>query len=132
MKRTILIFVIAILVLASAALWFFTSSKAFKPVDILQFGVILVLVGFGLFFGYKRLTSVRRREPVEDELSKKVVQKAAALSYFISLYIWVFMIWLKDRVSLDTEEVLGSGILAMAVTFGVTWAIVHFRGIRNE
>lgn len=132
MKRTILIFVIAILVLASAALWFFTSSKAFKPVDILQFGVILVLVGFGLFFGYKRLTSVRRREPVEDELSKKVVQKAASLSYFISLYIWVFMIWLKDRVSLDTEEVLGSGILAMAVTFGVTWAIVHFRGIRNE
>jgi hypothetical protein len=49
MKRTILIFVISALVLASTALWYFTLST--------------------------------------------VMQKAAALSYFISLYIWVFMIW---------------------------------------
>jgi len=89
-------------------------------------------VGYGLFFGYKRLTSVKRGEPVEDELSKKVVQKAAALSYFISLYLWVFMIWLKDRVALDTEELLGSGILAMAVIFGISWVVINFRGIKND
>jgi peptidoglycan/LPS O-acetylase OafA/YrhL len=103
-----------------------------KPVDILQFGVILVVVGFALFLGYKRLTSVKRGEPAEDELSKKVVQKAAALSYYISLYVWVFMIWLKDRVALDTEEVLGSGIMAMAVIFGISWVVINFRGIRKD
>jgi uncharacterized membrane protein len=54
MKRTILIFVISALVLASTALWYFTSSKEFKPVDILQFGVILVLIGYAIYFGYKR------------------------------------------------------------------------------
>ena len=88
MKRTILIFVISALVLASTALWYFTSSTACKPLDILQFGVILVIVGFALFLGYKRLTIAKRGEPAEDELSKKVVQKAAAPSYFISLYVW--------------------------------------------
>jgi len=132
MKRTLVIFMVAFLVLATTAIWFFTSTSEFKPVDLLQFGVILVLVGYGLFFGYKRLTSVKRGEPVEDELSKKVVQKAAALSYFISLYLWVFMIWLKDRVSLDTEELLGSGILAMAVIFGISWVVINFRGIKND
>jgi hypothetical protein len=60
------------------------------------------------------------------------MQKAAALSYFISLYVWVFMIWLKDRVSLDTEEVLGTGILAMAVIFGISWVVINFRGIKND
>jgi len=132
MKRTLVIFMVAFLVLATTAIWFFTSTSEFKPVDLLQFGVILVVVGYGLFFGYKRLTSVKRGEPVEDELSKKVVQKAAALSYFISLYLWVFMIWLKDRVSLDTEELLGSGILAMAVIFGISWVVINFRGIKND
>ena len=132
MKRTVLLFTIAALVLAGTAIWYFTSSHDFKPVDILQFGVILVVVGYAIYFGYKRLTSAKRGEPAEDELSKKVVQKAAALSYFISLYVWVFMIWLKDRVSLDTEEVLGSGILAMAVIFGISWVVVNFRGIRND
>jgi len=132
MKRTVLIFVIAALVLAAAALWFVTSSTEFKPVDILQFGVILVLVVFGLFFGYKRLTSAKRGEPAEDELSKKVMQKAASLSYFISLYFWVFLIWLKDRVSMDTEEVLGTGILAMAVILGISWVIINFRGVKND
>jgi hypothetical protein len=54
MKRTILVFVISTLVLASTALWYFTSSTACKPVDILQFGVILVLIGYAIYFGYKR------------------------------------------------------------------------------
>jgi peptidoglycan/LPS O-acetylase OafA/YrhL len=132
MKRPVIIFIVAALVIISTGLWFYSSMQGFNSMDILQFGVIFMLVAFALFLGIKRLRSVKRGEPAEDELSKKVLQRTAAISYYISLYIWVFLIWLKDRVTFDTEELLGTGILAMAVTFGITWLVLNYRGIRNE
>ncbi len=131
MKRTLIIFIVSALVLFSTGIWFFTTSIGISTVEAVQFGIIILLVAFALFVGIRRLGSVRRGEPAEDELSKHVMQKTAAISYYISLYIWVFLIFLKDRVTFDTEELLGTGILAMAVTFGVSWFVLNFRGIKN-
>ena len=132
MKKSIIVFVIASLVLITTGLWLVKSFDDFKPMDLLHVGVIILIVAFALFIGYKRLTSEKRGEPSEDELSKKILLKASSVSYYISLYIWVFLIFLKDRITFDTEELLGTGILAMAITFGVSWLIFHKRGIRNE
>lgn len=132
MKKSSTVFLVAVLVLITTGLWIFSSSGSFKATDLVHFGVIVLVAGFALFFGYKRLSSERRGEPVEDELSKKVMQKAAAISYFISLYLWVFLIFLKDRVEMETEELLGTGILGMAVIFAIAWAIVNYQGIKNE
>jgi peptidoglycan/LPS O-acetylase OafA/YrhL len=130
MKRVLIITVVAVLVIASSVLWLMNSP--FSALDFLQLAVIGLLVNFAGFIAYKRLRSVKRGEPTEDELSKRVLQKTAALSYYISLYLWVFMIYLKDRISLDTEEVLGMGILGMAITFAVTWIILNLKGVKDE
>lgn len=132
MKKGFLALLVSVLVLALAALWFFTVKKPIEAHDIVSLGVIVVLVGFGLYFAYRRFSSANRGEPQEDELSKKMMQKTAAWSYYISLYMWVFMIWLKDRVAMDTEEVLSAGILSMAVIFLVCWIAIKTGGIRNE
>lgn len=132
MKKSLIVFIVAGLVLISMGLWFYSSVKEFNMMDLLHFGVITLIVGFAVFVGLKRLRSEKRGEPVEDELSKKILQKTAAISYYISLYIWVFLIFLKDRVKFETEELLGTGILAMAVTFGIAWLILNFKGIKND
>ena len=134
MKRTILIFVISALVLLTGGYWFFTWAGPGngKTVDTVQFLVIILVVIFALFVGYSRLKNARRGEPAEDELSRKILQKTAAISYYVSLYLWVFMLYLKDRVVMDTEELIGTGILGMAVTFALSWIILNFRGIRHE
>ena len=132
MKKLIIVLIVVVLVLISTGLWFFTSIIEFKPMDLLHFGIIILIVSFTLFVGIKRLRNVKRGEPFGDELSKKVLQKAAAVSYYVSLYIWVFLIYLKDRITFDTEELLGTGILAMALTFGISWVIIHFKGIKND
>jgi len=132
MKRIVLLFVIIALVLVSVALWLLGTPGRISSVDLVQVGVVLVVVGFAFFLVLKRAGSYKRGEPAEDELSKKVLQKTAAVSYYVSLYIWVFLIYLNDRITMDTEQLLGTGILAMAVTFGVLWLIVNQRGIRNE
>lgn len=132
MKKTAFIFIVAGLVLATVILWIISTTSAFKPFDFLQFGVILLVIGFAVFMGVRRLTSARRGEPAEDELSKKIVQKAAAWSFYISLYLWVIMIWVKDHFEWDTDRVLASGIVSMAVIFFLSWLIYNIRGIKND
>jgi peptidoglycan/LPS O-acetylase OafA/YrhL len=132
MKRVWIAFAVAFLVLATSAIWFFGTEDHNVGFEIVSFGVIIVLAGLGLLFAFRRLSSVKRGEPQEDELSKRILQKSSAWSYYISLYMWVFMIWLKDRVTLDTEQVLGAGILSMAVIWFACWIVIRSRGIRNE
>jgi peptidoglycan/LPS O-acetylase OafA/YrhL len=132
MKKSFIVFIVAGLVLMTTGRWFFTSDKEFNTMNLLHFGVITLILSFAVFVGFKRLSNAKRGEPVEDELSKKILQKTAAISYYVSLYIWVFLIFLKDRVKFETEELLGTGILAMAVTFGISWLILNFKGIKND
>jgi len=132
MKKSLVLFVIAGLVVLTSGLWLFNSFELLNTMDYLHFGVITLIFGFAIFIGLKRLRSEKRGEPLEDELSKKILQKTAAISYYISLYIWVFLIFLKDRVEFETEELLGTGILAMAATFGISWLILNSKGIKND
>ncbi len=132
MKRGVIALLVSATVLATTALWFFGMEKSVNSHDILSFGIIIVLVGFGIWFAIRRFSSAYKGEPQEDELSKRIVQKTAAWSYYISLYMWVFMIWLKDRVTMDTEEVLGAGILSMAVIFMLCFIFHRLRGLRHE
>ncbi len=132
MKKSHTAFIVAGFVFISVGLWFFKSFELLSAMDVLHFGVMTLIVGFAIFIGFKRLRSEKRGEPTEDELSKTVLQRTAAISYYISLYIWVFLIFLKDRVKFETEELLGTGILAMALTFGITWLIINSKGIKND
>jgi len=131
MKKSIIVFLVAILVMGSAVYFVFGSGQLFKSIDILHFGIISIVVGFALYVGFKRWNSEKRGEPAEDELSKKVLQKAAAISYYVSLYLWVFLLFIKDRIVFDTEELIGTGILGMALTFAISWLVIHLKGLAN-
>lgn len=132
MKKGLIAVAVSLLVLGAAVFWFFGKGDHKVGSGIVSFGVIVVLAGFGLLFAYRRFSSAHRGEPAEDELSKKIVQKTAAWSYYISLYMWVFMIWFKDRVTIDTDHLLGAGILSMAVIFFVCWIVIRIKGLRHE
>ncbi|MHC1777630.1 MAG: hypothetical protein AB9834_19685 [Lentimicrobium sp.] len=132
MRKSMLVFVVAGLILLTTILWMVNSAGMPDVTDTIQFGVIGLLIAFAVFVGFRRLKSERRGEPTEDELSKHILQKTAAWSYYISLYLWVAMIYIKDRVNMDTEQLLGTGILGMAVTFALCWLVLNFRGLRHE
>ncbi len=132
MKRAYLVFIVAGLVLAATVLWFFNSNSGFKLYDLVQFGVIMLVLGFAIFVGYKRLTSAKRGEPPEDEMSKKVMRKTAAWSYYISLYLWLAIMYFSDRIELENHSLIGMGILGMAVVFAISWLVIYFGGINNE
>lgn len=132
MKKAILIFIVATIVLITCGLWIFNSPVIAGHKNILSIAVIILLVGFAMFIGFKRFTSAKRGEPAEDELSKKMLTKTSSISYYISIYIWLFIMYISDKTIIETHTLIGVGIIGMALIFALTWVIIYFRGIRNE
>jgi hypothetical protein len=118
-------------VLASLALWALKGHIAGNTLEILMAAIIIVLVGFAVFLGVSRLRSHLRREPSEDELSRKVMTRASSLAYYISIYLWLFIMYISDKTSLATHSLVGAGILGMAVIFFVCWLGVKAFGTKN-
>jgi cytochrome b561 len=132
MKRTVLIFIISALVVASLALWVLKGRVAGNTQEMIQVGVALVLVGFAVYLGVSRLRSHHRREPAEDELSRKVMTRASSLAYYISIYLWLFVMYISGKTTLPSHSLVGAGILGMAVVFLLCWLGVRAFGMKND
>ena len=132
MKKSAIVFIVAALVLITTGLWIFSGAEKIKPMELVSLGVIITVVAFALFAGIKRFSSIRKGESAEDEMSRKVMQKTSSLSYYISLYLWLTIMYFSDRFNYETHTIIGAGILGMAITFAVCWLVINFRGIRNE
>jgi len=132
MKKVVLMFVIVAIVIVTTVLSFMNIDTAYKPADLIELGVMILVVGFALYAAYRRLTSAKRGEPAEDELSKKIMQKTAAFSYYISIYLWLALGFFSDRLKLENHTIIGIGIMGMAVSFAICWVIINFTGVKNE
>lgn len=132
MKRVYIILLVVFLVAVATIIWLFSAGFNFSDINYMQIGVISFLILSTVYIAVKKLGNVKRGEPTKDELSKKLLQKSSSVSYYISLYVWLFILYIKDRVTMDTEELIGTGILAMGVVWVVSLAVLHLRGIRNE
>jgi uncharacterized membrane protein len=131
MKKIIPLLVVSILVLGTTLLWFMSSGFSLSGAEAWQFVIIILLVAMGIYVAFSRLRRVNRGEPVEDEFSKKILQKASSISYYVSLYLWVAMIFVNSRTDMDTEVLLGTGILGMAVIWVVLVVFFKVRGLKN-
>ena len=130
MKNLIVLAIILVLVVFTAFLWLRNENLELE--ELTSLGVILSVVGFAVFILIRRIKSWKVGEPQEDELSKMLMLRTSSVSYFISLYFWVFLLWLKDRIVFDQEQLIGTGILGMAVIFALSWGFYHFRGVSND
>jgi len=131
MKKTIVGFVISALVLAALALWALKGHISGNIQEIVMAGIVLVLVGFAIYLGVSRVRSRLNREPAEDELSRKVMTRASSLAYYISIYFWLFIMYVSDKTSLEAHSLVGGGILGMAVIFLLCWLGVKAFGMKN-
>ncbi len=131
MKRTVLMFVISALVLATLGLWALKGHLAGNIPEIVQAGIVLLVVGFAVFLGLSRLRSHRLGEPGEDELSKTVMTKASSLAYYVSIYLWLFVMYISDKTTLEAHTLVGAGIAGMAVVFVLCWLGVKLFGMKN-
>ena len=131
MKRTIVMFLVGALALVALVIWALKGHFSGNIQEILNGGIVLVLVGFALFLGVSRLRSRQRGEPAEDEMSKGTMTRASSLSYYVSIYLWLFVGYISDKTSLPVHSLIGGGIMGMAVVFLLCWLGVKFFGAKN-
>jgi small-conductance mechanosensitive channel len=124
-------FVISALVVASVALWVLKGNIAGNTQEIVMSAIVLVIVGFAVYLGLSRLRSHRLHEPAEDELSKRVMMRASSLAYYVSIYLWLFVMYISDKTTLEAHSLVGAGILGMAVVFVLCWIGVKVAGTKN-
>jgi len=129
MKKLIVTFIL-ILVLITG-LWIFLPTNFFVKNEILQSSFVLILiVVLGLWVLFKRFISYKNKEAAEDELSRLVLQKSSSVSYYVSLYLWLVISYFSDKLNLETEQLIGYGIIGMAFLFAGFWAYYTIKGIK--
>ena len=95
-------------------------------------GIISIFFLLELYLGYKRI--IRRKEglPEEDEMSKKIAQKAAATSFYLSLLLWLVLIYVQDKITADIRILFGYGMIGMALIYVFSWFYYNFTGATHE
>ena len=131
MKKAIVIFMVSTLVLAGMAAWALKGKIEGNTGEIAMAGVVFILVGFAAALGVSRLRSRRRGEPAEDELSKRIMTRASSLAYYVSIYLWLFIMYISDKTTLPAQSIVGTGIAGMAVVFLLCWLGVKFFGMKD-
>ena len=131
MKKSMLVFLVSIMVIAAVAFWLTSAKTSLNLSEVIKTGIIIVLAGLGIYAGTRRLVSRKHGEPAEDELSRKIMQKTSSLSYYVSLYLWLAVGFISDRTKLETHTLIGAGILGMAVVFLGCWIFFKARGIKD-
>jgi hypothetical protein len=137
MKKIFLpLFIVTYAVILSGIWIFQTGSIAeeARPVftEYFYVGIISIFFLIGIYIGYKRIKRKKAGMPEEDEMSRKIAQKAAATSFYISLFLWLGLIYLQDRILTDIRLLFGYGMLGMALIFVFSWFFYSFKGVIHE
>jgi uncharacterized membrane-anchored protein len=132
MKKGLIMILLAIMVIVSVVFWFTSSAKPVKFSEIAMIGTIALVVGFALFVAFMRVKAVRAGLKPEDELSKRIMQKTASMSFYVSIYWWLLLMYFSDKIKLESHTLIGLGILGMAVLFGGFWFYFNYRGKFND
>lgn len=128
--RTILIAVVAVLVVATFILWISHSEISFDFGSILMMVIPVVILVYAVLFVRKRWVDAKEQMPAEDELSKMIRLRSGYTSFQISLFLWLFIGSIEDRVDLEGHTIIGAGILGMAVIWALSW--IYHRYIRRS
>jgi len=136
--RLIVMAILAILVLATAILYFSAaiSGKETNSGTLIPFLIPVILVVFMIFFIKRRYKDIKEGMPTEDERSKKVIIQASAASFQFSLYWLLAISWFEPFFAkvlfggekLDAGQTVGGAIAGMAIFFFVFWFYYDKKG----
>lgn len=127
--RLLLIMILAGTVTFSAGLWMYSTKSELGTKELFIAGLVFVLVIFSLIVGLKKMKNVKKGLPIDDELSNSIKQKAAAMAFMYSFYMWLFIIIFMSDKTMRVEIPVGIGIVGMGLLFFGFWAYYSIQGV---
>ena len=134
--RLILMTMVTGLVAATIALYAYqvVSKGEITIGGLIAFLIPFLIIFFMIFFIVSRYKDVKAGMPLEDERSKKVMNRAAAMSFYVTLYWLILISFFEDSFAkmfgveqLTVSQTTGGGIAGMAVFFFIFWLYYHKR-----
>ncbi|WP_420315983.1 hypothetical protein [Ekhidna sp.] len=120
-KIAIVKFSVAAFILALMGFWIFNTSRPFNEIAYSIIAAMLIVVGFVINSGIQALKDAKAGLNPEDELSHKIAEKAAAATFKISIYMWLFGLFALDYFSVDSVNkaklVIAIGMVGMFLIF---------------
>ncbi len=135
--RLILLIVVTGLVLVTSLLYFAQIAQKGKISIGGSIAIIIPLIAvlFMAFFIRSKYKDVKEGLPMEDERSRKVTTRAAAMSFYVTLYWLLFISFFEEcfaKISgvekLDVSQTTGIGIAGMALAFFIFWIYYNKKG----
>src|SRR5210317_1754328 len=114
------------MVVALAGIWTFQTEGAqdtsvYFISEIIHVGLILILFAIGIWLSVQKQKNERQELPASDELSEMILLKASAYTFFISLFLWLGMLFILNKTSMEAGLLFDYGILGMATIFILCW-----------
>ncbi len=125
--KTFLVFYFSFFILAFTGIGLYQNNDLPRFMEYLHVCLMVFIIGIGLYQGYLMLRAKKQGQPADDELSLKMLNSAAMVSYLISLNLWAVLIYIGSKTEIDTVMLFGIGILGLATVFAVSWIVIKIR-----
>jgi len=126
MRKAIIVAVLAVLVTGTIIIWMLNSETPRFSEGFLMIPIQIVILVFAVVVLVKRWRAKKEKLPVEDEMSKQILRRGAATSYYVSIYLWLALMFFEESIDLERSTLIGGGILGMAVIYALSWVYHNY------
>ena len=129
--RMIAILIVSLLVIATGTLF---SLKSFANGNIaggVGGGFIaIIILGFAIFVFMRGNRDIKQGFPLKDERSKRVLEKASSMAFYVSLYLLLAVGFLSEDIIKfrDVSQATSLAVGGMALLFAVFWVYYNGKG----
>jgi hypothetical protein len=116
---------ISLFVIATGTLFAVQSFRTGENLGgIASIFISLLILGFAIAVYIRGYKDIKGGYPLHDERSKKVLQKASSMAFFVSLYLLLAVGFLSEDLIpfRDVSQATGITVGIMALLFAVFWA----------
>ncbi|MCX6284079.1 MAG: hypothetical protein NTW31_07590 [Bacteroidetes bacterium] len=132
MKRYIILPWLSVFILADGLYMLLSPMVKNTWIDLVQ-GILMTIIGlFGLYQGVSAAWSAWRGDPLKDELTRKIRLKASSISFYISIWVWIGLMFAEKNQVRFHSGILGTGVLIMIGVYIISSVVIRIRGLRDE
>lgn len=129
--KSVVSFISPIVGIMLLGFWAYMAKEPFNTIGWLIFGLSILMIGFGLYFKIQRFNIEKSGLNPDDELSKRIKEKAGSKAFSFSIYMWVFIVFFLVNMEPRVKIIIGLGLLGMGLIFFLNWLYYTKVGISD-
>lgn len=133
MKKIYLPLLIITYVLILAAIGIFqVGSETNSTMEYIFVGMVTVLFIVGIILSLKKHKMIKEGVAINDEMSKKIINRSAALSFYLSLVLWLVIALCVDDYQVPSSDLIGYGTFGMVTIFALLLTYFNLKGVNDQ